>query len=100
MPTCPPDPTTSPGALRVGKRMFAFPTKLRSSRREMQPAARPPPSTPQSGPRQPGEGLEIELVLFVAPGSGDRAVDQESRHRVRRLRVEDELSVLLREDLC
>ena len=45
------------------------------------------------------EGVERDLSALEAPGAGDLTVDQERVDRVRRLRVEDEGPVLLRQDL-
>src|SRR3954462_8437404 len=42
--------------------------------------------------------LQLQPALLVAPAPGHGAVDQEGRLRLRRLRVEDERPVLIRQD--
>src|SRR5438309_2454656 len=53
-------------------------------------------------PGRPGdrpEGVERDAPLLVPPRARNGAVDEERRHRLRVLRVEDEAAVALREDL-
>src|SRR2546425_218873 len=39
------------------------------------------------------ERLDLDAAVLVAPGSGDGTIDQEGRHGMRGLRVEDERPV-------
>src|SRR5918994_1350733 len=45
------------------------------------------------------EGLDDHTPALVPPGSGNAAVDEKRRHRLRRLRAEHTRPVLLRKDL-
>ena len=45
------------------------------------------------------EWLDLDAASLITPGAGDSAIDQEGWHRMRRLGVEDEGPVRLRQDL-
>ena len=45
------------------------------------------------------ERLDLDAPALIAPGSSDGAIDQEGRHGVWRLRIEDQRPVPLRQDL-